>query len=684
MTRLSDLRDTTSDGLRQRLRGDLDAIVLTALRKEPDRRYASADDFASDVRRHLAGRPVLARGDGATYRLRKFVRRHRISATAAAIGMAAGIGVIVAAARSGAWGLGEARDAAGRIVPGATRRVAFGAALELDPAPSPDGRMLAYAADSGGVMRIYVRPLAGGPVAALTAAIPGYHRAPRWSPDGSRIAFQSEGSLYVVPAAGGTPQGLVSAPREGSWVAYPAWSPDGRQIAYVQDWAVYARPTAGGQPRLVTPVANEPHSLAWSPDGRWIALVAGNWEFTFGIRPWGTTVNLGNIAPSEIWLVPAAGGAPVRVTEGRALNTSPVWLPDGRGLLFVSNRDGDRDVYHVRIGDDGRVASAPSRVTAGLGAHSVALSRDGTRLVYSVFRSAANLWALPLGDGQPVDETGARPVTRGSQMIEGVSVSRDGRWLAFDTDRNGNQDVYVVATDGGDQAWQAGEPTPLASDAADEFMPHWSPSGRELAYYRFGPDGRRRMMTIRFPEGDARPVTDRPADQRSPHWSPDGRSLVFSSDETGRHELYVVTRETDGRWGRARPLTADGGYAGRWSPDGRTISFVRQDGIWTIPSAGGAPRPVLRIPPAQEPSLGFVEWGADGRTLIYKWVDEQGRASFWTIPAQGGAARLLARVADPQRPSPRPEFATDGRRLYFTIAERVSDLWSMELSSSPR
>jgi hypothetical protein len=53
-------------------------------------------------------------------------------------------------------------------------------------------------------------------------------------------------------------------------------------------------------------------------------------------------------------------------------------------------------------------------------------------------------------------------------------------------------------------------------------------------------------------------------------------------------------------------------------------------------------------------------------------------------PDAGREARLLARVADPQRPSPRPEFATDGRRLYFTIAERVSDLWSMELSSSPR
>jgi eukaryotic-like serine/threonine-protein kinase len=71
--------------LRRRLRGDLDTIILKALRREPDRRYASVDLLAEDIERHLDGRPVLARPDTAVYRAGKFVRRHRAGVTAVAV-----------------------------------------------------------------------------------------------------------------------------------------------------------------------------------------------------------------------------------------------------------------------------------------------------------------------------------------------------------------------------------------------------------------------------------------------------------------------------------------------------------------------------------------------------------------------------------------------------------------------
>ena len=75
---VSQARDTPSERLQRRLRGDLDTIVLKALRKEPDRRYASAEAFLEDIRRHLAGLPVSAQADTLSYRMRKFVRRHRM------------------------------------------------------------------------------------------------------------------------------------------------------------------------------------------------------------------------------------------------------------------------------------------------------------------------------------------------------------------------------------------------------------------------------------------------------------------------------------------------------------------------------------------------------------------------------------------------------------------------------
>src|SRR5699024_10471812 len=133
--------------------------------------------------------------------------------------------------------------------------------------------------------------------------------------------------------------------------------------------------------------------------------------------------NLGNSAPSAVWVVPAGGGSPVRVTDDRVLNTSPVWLPGERALLFVSNRDGDRDVYRQALAADGRPVGDPERITTGLAAHTIGLARDGRSLAFASFRSVSNVWALPIPARGAAADSAARPVTTGQQAIEGFSVS---------------------------------------------------------------------------------------------------------------------------------------------------------------------------------------------------------------------------------------------------------------------
>ncbi len=103
-------RSADPDGLRRRLRGDLDRICLKALRKEPERRYASADALADDLRRHLDGLPVAARPDTLWYRAGKFVRRHRAGVAAAALGVLSLVGGLGAAL----WQAAEARAAQAR------------------------------------------------------------------------------------------------------------------------------------------------------------------------------------------------------------------------------------------------------------------------------------------------------------------------------------------------------------------------------------------------------------------------------------------------------------------------------------------------------------------------------------------------------------------------------------------
>ncbi len=339
---------------------------------------------------------------------------------------------------------------------GRTQQITHDPGLEIDPAISPDGKMIAYAAGAPGKMALFVRQVAGGRPIALTASMPGNCRWPRWSPDGAQIAYQSQNSIYLVPALGGIPKKLVEAP-ESQTVKGAAWSPDGRRIAYAFGSSICDCSAEGSEPRKIFE-AFYPHSLSWSPDGSEIAYTSGNSNFLFG------SLYLGNIAPSSIWGVSSKGGHPVRVTDEKSLNVGPVFMPDGRHLLYVSNEKGGRDVYLLTLDASGEPLGGPTRLTTGLNAHTISLSAAGDKLVYSEFTHTANIWSIRIPKDGPISISEAQPVTTGNQTIEGISVSRDGKWLAYDSNLNGNLDIYKMPVSGG-------EAEQLTNDPGDDCLP---------------------------------------------------------------------------------------------------------------------------------------------------------------------------------------------------------------------
>ena len=589
--------------------------------------------------------------------------RRWVLAACAAVALAAGAALL----RPGA----PRELRAGRIT-----RVTGQPGLEIHPALSPDGKFVAYAAGPSGRLRIYVRQISGGRTIAVADSTPGDQHWPRWFPDGSRLSFEAGRAIYVVPALGGPTRLLVAPPEESPGVngegaisdegpSYLAWSPDGRRIVYADGRRIEVRAAEGGPSTTIAEV-EQPHSFAWSPDGSRIAYVLGNAAFVYAPNA------IGNIAPSAIWTVAASGGRPVPLTDAAALNTSPAWLPDGRSLLFVSSRDGSRDVYRVAIDRLGKPAGAAVRLTTGLQVHTIDLSRDGRQLAYADFTAYANVATLPIPSAGPVSAAAAEPLTSGHQSIEGMAVSPDGQWLAFDSDRGGHQAIYLMPRTGG-------EPELLSPGSGDDFMPSWSPDGREVAYYGFR-GGHRRLFVVHAIGGTPSPVVSDSGNQRFPDWSPDGRRLVYHSDRTGRFELYAVEREAGGRWGSPRQLTTEGGQDASWSPDGGEIVYQRNGGLWVIAPDGGAPRLLVDSrDPAVRPVPLLARWSPDGRTVYYKALDGEGHASLWSVPVGGGEPRLLVRFDDAARPSPRAEFAVDGRRFYFTLSERESDIWRMTL-----
>jgi Tol biopolymer transport system component len=211
-----------------------------------------------------------------------------------------------------------------------------------------------------------------------------------------------------------------------------------------------------------------------------------------------------------------------------------------------------------------------------------------------------------------------------------------------------------------------------------DFVSTWSSDGRLIALHSYA-GGSRRVGLVSADGGEAENVVASPPNQRSPALAPDGRSIVFTADVAGRPQLFLASRKSGSPWSAARQLTSDGGWAGRWAPDGHAIVYCRSDGLWLIQPQGRTPRQLVSVDSTAEASPELAQWSPDGRTIYYKAFDPAGRSSIWSVPGTGGTPKVVVRFDDPSRPSSRPEFATDGKRFFFTIGSRQSDIWAMEL-----
>jgi eukaryotic-like serine/threonine-protein kinase len=544
--------------------------------------------------------------------------------------------------------------------------------LELYPAISPDGRMVAYAGGNSARMRIYLRPLGGGRTLTLSNDTAGVETQPRWSPDGEQILFLAHGAVYVVSSLGGGARPVVARSADAPVVS-AAWSPDGREIAVVRgdSLLVYAADGSGG---AFVARGAEWHSCVWSPARTWIACVAGNLSY---VQPGAL---FGNRGPSAIVVIAASDGRVVSVTDSGSFNQSPHWAADGSRLFFVSNRASLRDLFALSIGSDGRPQGQPVRITTGLGVQSFSVDATSSRLAYAVYQEKANVWSLPIPALPPVSIEGAVQVTSGSQVVETMRVSRDGQWLVYDSDLHGNADIFRIPTGGG-------EPERLTSDPADDFAPALSPDGTEIAFHSFR-SGTRDIFVQSIAGSQAQAVVATAAQEGSPVWSPDGNALAYA-DYSGAGGILVVRRDATGRWGTpVRRLSRGLDHA--WSPDGaliavasgRTIRGVRNaERLELIPPDSGDAITLYAVADTvRDPVVGQTHWSHDGKGIYFKSQDELGRASIWYQSLAGGRPRLIVRFDDLSRPSFRGSFAVGGGRFFFAINDRQSDIWVADVA----
>jgi eukaryotic-like serine/threonine-protein kinase len=639
----------------------VETIVLRCLEKHPADRWQTTSELVNQLE------PLASPSGGVTP-----------TATQPLIGIRPGVAPPKGIPRWLGWAAGGALVAGGALALTLVRRpeatltvgkripIAVGPERERWPSLSPDGKTIVFTRTDRGTPHLYVQQVDGGAPLAIPIQQADWQCCGMLSPDGSRLLFLTPQGLYVAPTLGGQAREIAGGPPRtipGAAnlfeVLWGSWSSDGRRITYTRNDTLY---TQGLDEPAGTAIAHgdDIHSPAWSSDGRMIAFVKGNSSFL---------VN-GNLAPSAIAVVPATGGTPVTVAESPGLNTSPVWVPGHASLLFISDKDGGRDIYEIALSSSGEPSGTPTRITAGLNPDRIAVSADGKRLAWSVYSETANVWSIPIPPRDSVPLSQATPGTSGNQTVETEVASADGKWLYYDSDLKGNSDIWRVALAGGTAA---GPPEQITTDPAPEFSPSVSPDGKEVAFHSFR-NGNRDIFVVPSSGGTPVQVTTSTEHDWNPRWSPDGNALAFDRQaSSGDSRLWIVRRGANGGWDKPQALPYRGLAAlAAWSPDGRSLSFSADSGIRVLDIATGRQR-LLAVA-----STGtWSAWSADGRTIYWAESRPQ-RFTISAIPSSGGTPRTLVYADAPDRQLHRLGFAASNGRFYFTLSDRTADVWVAE------
>ncbi len=617
-----------------------------AVSSETDRPLPAVDDAAA-VQVDVLGTPIPAHGS----------RVLRVAALVLTVAITVGMG-------------GWLTRGPESIRLGSVTRITPEDGLELYPSLSPDGAEVAYMAGPPAQFDVLVRRVSGGDPVSITQGLSGSHAWPAWSPDGERIAYVTvedvnEFSLRVSSALGGARRTLVKA-SGGNRIHSPTWSPDGREIAFVHGHAIYSVSVDTGE-TIKLGEGWEPNLPAWSPDGHAIAFVSENSQYAGALE-------LGNHAPSSIWVLSLDGSTPHEIVEAGATNHSPAWISPRR-LLFVSDREGARDLYALDLDPSYSSVAPPVRLTTGLDLLTVGVSRDGTRVVYDRPILVANLWRVPVppSSDAPIPISLAERLTSGHQFIETLRVSPDGEWIAFDSDLNGNHDVFKMRVDGGEQLQ-------LTTHPADDFAPSWSPTRDEIAFYSFR-DGTRDVFVMdRLGLLQTR-VTGQPGSEAFPSYSPDGRAMSLQyaplpeGDSGVTAMLALIGRERgSARWSAPTIVMEDPVQVPRWSPTGPVIAFFARQSLNLYEVETGERRMLHGSIDYRGPPV----WAPDGQSLyVAGTIDDV--TGIWRFGLSGEAEELLVSL---ERPFLRRMWLdTDGRFFYFTESETTeASVFTLEVA----
>jgi tricorn protease len=463
---------------------------------------------------------------------------------------------------------------------------------------------------------IWTAPASGGLARRLTDD-DGEERHPKFSPDGSLIAFSAEldgnRDVYVMDAVGGNIRRLTYHPVADEVVG---WHPTKEKVLFRSSRSSFSRfdrlfliaPDGSGLEELPL---HEAARGSFSPDGKRLAYN----RIAREDRTWKRY--RGGLA-QDLWLYDFETQEDRRLTEHRGTDRLPMWI--GGTIYFASDRDRVLNLYAYDP-----ESGAIEAVTEHRDYDIRRPSHGGPMIVYEL---AGDLWLLDTRSGEtrrvpieiPVDPRETRPYRKNvSEFITGVGASPEG--------------------------------------------------GRALV------EARGELFTVPKEHGATRNLTRTPgARDRYAAWSPDGERIAFLSDRGGEYDIHLVDALGESEPERLTDLGPGYRHTLRWSPDGKRIAFADQTLALFILDV--ASREVIFVDRSEvEPvDIGLEEkpisdftWSPDGRWLAYSKIDLNHLSGIYLHSIEEGKAR---RVSGDLFNDFGPAFASDGRHLFFVSNRR--------------
>jgi len=543
------------------------------------------------------------------------------------------------------------------------------------------------------------------------------------SPDGKKLAFVSKGSIWVVPVHGKVSPDIAGEPvmlpgTEGAWSWGMRWSADGKWIAYntllSEDYVgICIVPSSGGKVKRIVNryragVSLHNYLLSLSPDGKIVAFTSKGkknnpyiWVNVEGgdvnqltedggtqpaFSPDGKKIAYVKAKPQktrirdkDVWVIPAAGGTPVQVSDLQGRATGPIWSPDGKMIAFTrkaTTHDGSKEICIVPVSETGNPEASPTQIELPLETWDflagwtpdnkigVLLTNPEHRAIYTVPASGGNATQVtPQGDYTMPrwSPDGKRIYLRCSPPI--ASVPSEGGEISI-------SHIDADSMIAGPLQWGGNVV---------------SPDGKKIVFCSSKKDNKpyssTHIYTIPVEGGEPKQLTIRPGWDRFPCWSPDGKSIAFirysdaswiKKKQDYINNICIVRPEG----GEVRQLTSESDKVARatiaWSPDGKSIAYYSEDKtIRVIPVQGGEPRVVVKVDKVNE-WYDELSWSRDGKKIAYS-----SKGSIWVVSLDGGEPEEIKTGLDAK--ATHLSWSPDGEKIAFTaIKGGDTELWLME------